>query len=318
MGLAIYPSDASDPESLIMAADAAMYDAKAAGRDNFQFYRPEMDANVRERLSLQEHLRKAIASNEFELHFQPQVDVRSGLIVGMEALLRWNSPELGVIPPTKFIPLAEATGLIVPIGDWVLTTACRQNKAWQDAGLPSVRVCVNASARQFRERTWVERVEKALTESGLEARYLELEVTESLLLHDYPQSLENMENLRRLGVQLSIDDFGTGYSNLSTLKDYPVARLKIDQSFIRDLPDDRDNCAIVAAVISLAQRLDLRVVAEGVETDGQLEFLRRYACDEIQGDRFCQALPAQAASEFLAIRSGNREDIESPAGAKLA
>ena len=239
------------PTTLLANADAAMYRAKEIGRDNFQFYTPELNTKVHEKFLLQEELRNAVARSEFVLHYQPQVDLRTGRVFAVEALVRWKHPKLGMVPPIKFIPMAEETGLIVPIGDWVLREACRQNKAWQDAGLPPMTVSVNVSARQFKEKNLVSRVASALKESGLEARYLELELTESLIMQDVELAVATMKELQGLGVQLSIDDFGTGYSSLSALKTFPVARLKIDKSFIDGLLADENDKAVASAVISL-------------------------------------------------------------------
>ena len=235
IGVANYPNDGTDARTLLANADAAMYRAKQIGRDNFQFYTPDLNIKARERLLLHEELRNAIARNEFVLFYQPQLDLQTGKIFAVEALIRWRHPKLGLISPDNFIPMAEETGLIVPIGDWVLREACRQNKAWQDAGLPHMNVCVNVSARQFNDKTLIANVVDALQESGLEAKYLELEVTESLIMQDGEAATATMKKLRGLGVQLSIDDFGTGYSSLSVLSTFPVGRLKIDKSFITDL-----------------------------------------------------------------------------------
>jgi diguanylate cyclase (GGDEF)-like protein len=228
MGIANYPNDGVDADELMANADAAMYRAKEIGRDNFQFYTPALNTKAHEKFLLQEELRNAVVHSQFVLLYQPQVDPRSGRIFAVEALIRWKHPTLGVVPPIKFIPIAEETGLIVPIGDWVLREACRQNKAWQGAGLPHMNICVNVSARQFKEKNLVARVVHALQDSGLEAKYLELELTESLIMQDVEQAVETMKELQSLGVQLPIDDFGTGYSSLSALKNFPVARLKID------------------------------------------------------------------------------------------
>jgi diguanylate cyclase (GGDEF)-like protein len=292
MGLASYPNDGAEIDTLLMNADAAMYRAKELGRNNYQFYTAEMNAKVHEKLALQEGLRNAIAGSEFLLLYQPQVNLQSGQIFGVEALIRWQHPALGLVAPAKFISLAEESGLIVPIGDWVLRTACKQNKAWQDAGMPPITISVNVSARQFKEKSLVSRVAHALQESGLQARYLELELTESLIMQDLQQAIATMRELQMMGVQLAIDDFGTGYSSLSALKSFPIVRLKIDQSFVRDLSDDEDDKAIVMAVISLGHKLNLKVIAEGVETEQQLMFLRDNDCDEMQGYHFSKPVSA--------------------------
>jgi len=299
IGVASYPQDGQDAETLLLNADVAMYQAKEQGRDAFQFYTPEMNAAARERRILQEGLRHAIAANQFTLHYQPQIDLRTGTIFAVEALVRWNHPELGLVAPSRFIPMAEESGLIVPLGDWVLHEACRQNKAWQDAGMPPISVCVNVSARQFRDKAWVERVARALAETGLAPRYLELELTESLLMHDVSHTVATMRELQAMGVHFSIDDFGTGYSSLSALKSFPVARLKIDQSFVRNLPNDVNERSIATAVISLGQKLHMRVIAEGVETAEQMEFLRSHDCDEVQGYHFSRPVGADAVADLL-------------------
>jgi diguanylate cyclase (GGDEF)-like protein/PAS domain S-box-containing protein len=283
MGLASYPNDGTDGETLLMNADAAMYRAKEMGRNNYQLYTAEMNIKVHDKLRLQEQLRHALANEEFRLVYQPQVDLRTEKIFGVEALLRWDHPTEGPVFPATFIPLAEQTGLIVPIGDWVLHTACGQNKAWQDAGIPPMTMSVNVSARQFLQKDWVGRVAHALAVSGLDAQYLELELTESLIMQDLDGAIATMTELQAMGVRLSIDDFGTGYSSLSALKHFPIVRLKIDQSFVRELPDGEDNRAIARAVISLGRQLNLKVIAEGVETERQLDFLRDNDCHEIQG-----------------------------------
>jgi diguanylate cyclase (GGDEF)-like protein/PAS domain S-box-containing protein len=299
VGIANYPDDGVDADTLMANADAALYRAKEVGRDNFQFYTSEFNTKVQGKFLLQEELRNAVARSEFVLHYQPQVDLRTGRVFALEALVRWQHPKLGTVPPIKFIPMAEETGLIVPIGDWVLHEACRQNKAWQDAGLPLNSVCVNVSARQFREKNLVARVGGALKESGLDANYLELEVTESLIMQDVELAVATMRELRGLGVQLSIDDFGTGYSSLSALKTFPVTRLKIDKSFIDGLLADENDRAVADAVISLGQKLNLRVIAEGVETEAQAAFLRSINCDEMQGYLFSKPLPAQGIEDLL-------------------
>jgi len=299
MGLATFPDDGTDPESLVKNADAAMYQAKALGRDNFQFYTAQMNAEVHERISLQIELRQGITRGQFQLAYQPQIDIQTGRVFAAEALVRWNHPVLGSLPPSRFIPIAEESGLIVPLGDWVLHAACRQNKAWQDAGMPPISVCVNVSARQFKEKNWIQRVRHALEESGLEPRYLELELTESLIMQDAEQAIATMRELQAVGVHFSIDDFGTGYSSLSALKSFPVARLKIDRSFVRNLPHDENDRGIATAVISLGQKLNMRVIAEGVETDAQLEFLTANHCDEIQGFHFSRPVAPEALADLL-------------------
>jgi diguanylate cyclase (GGDEF)-like protein/PAS domain S-box-containing protein len=303
IGIANYPSDGTDAEALLANADAAMYRAKEIGRDNFQFYTPELNTKAHEKFLLQEELRKAVARSEFVLLYQPQVDLRTGRVFAVEALIRWKHPTLGMVPPIKFIPLAEETGLIVPIGNWVMREACRQNKAWQDAGLPHLNVCVNVSARQFKERNLVSHVVGALKDSGMDAKYLELEVTESLIMQDVELAIATMKELRGLGVQISIDDFGTGYSSLSALKTFPVARLKIDKSFVDGLPANENDKAVISAVISLGQKLNLRVIAEGIETEAQAAFLRENNCDEMQGYLFSRPVSPQQIEELLSVTS---------------
>ena len=299
IGIANYPNDGMDADTLLANADAAMYRAKEMGRDNFQFYTPELNTKVHEKFLLQEELRNAVARSEFVLFYQPQVDLRTGRIFAVEALVRWVHPTQGMVLPIKFIAAAEETGLIVPLGDWVLHEACRQNKAWQDAGLPHMNVCVNVSARQFREKNLVERVVHALHESRLDAKYLELEITESLIMQDVERAVKMMHEFEALGVQISIDDFGTGYSSLSALKNFPVARLKIDKSFIDDLTSNENDKAVASAVISLGQKLNLRVIAEGVETEEQIAILRKNNCDEIQGYHFSEPIRSDSIAELL-------------------
>ncbi|MFH1603408.1 MAG: EAL domain-containing protein, partial [Pseudomonadota bacterium] len=292
VGVALYPQDAKDPESLMKYAELAMYRAKESGRNSYQLYTTELQHSVTERLALESKLRRALERGEFSLHYQPQVDLRSNRIFGCEALIRWNQPDLGTVSPAKFIPLAEETGLIVPIGEWVLRTASLQCKAWQNAGLPTITMAVNISARQFREKDLLQVVAKILAESGLDPSQLELEVTESVIMHDAQNVVANLQAFRNMGVKLSVDDFGTGYSSLSYLKRFPVDRLKIDQSFVRDITTDADDVAIAQAVITLGHTMDLRVIAEGVETLEQLAFLRLHHCDEIQGYLFGKPMPA--------------------------
>lgn len=302
IGVALYPSDGEDMLSLIRNAGTAMYRAKEMGHNRYQFYTAEMNTRIHEKLELHEGLRSAIARKEFRLYYQPQVDLRGGRIVGVEALIRWERPGVGMISPAVFIPLAEETGQIVAIGDWVLHAACTQAKAWQRAGLAPIMMSVNVSARQFREGNLVERVQHALAESELEPHYLELELTESLIMQDVGRAIDTMRELQAMGVHLSIDDFGTGYSSLSALKSFPISRLKIDQSFVRDLPDSEDDKVIASAVISLGHELNLRVIAEGVETEAQLAFLREHDCDEMQGFYFSKPTTADEIVRMLDTR----------------
>ncbi|NVM77153.1 diguanylate cyclase (GGDEF)-like protein/PAS domain S-box-containing protein [Duganella sp. SG902] len=297
IGVAVYPNDGDDAETLLMNADAAMYRAKEKGKNNCQFYTREMNASIEEKLVLLEGLRCALDEDQFRLVYQPKVDLRDGRVFGVEALVRWEHPEHGVIGPDRFIPLAEESGLIVALGEWVLRTACRQNRAWQDAGLPPLCVSVNVSPRQFEEHGLVERVRQALDDSGLAPEWLELEVTEGVIMRDLQQAVAKMAQVRAMGVSLSIDDFGTGYSSLSALKSFPISTLKIDKSFVRDLGRSSGDEAIASSIISLAHRLRLRVIAEGVETEQQRSFLRENGCDEMQGYLFSRPLaPAQLAA----------------------
>ncbi len=284
IGVALHPEDGADARTLLKHADSAMYRAKDSGRDNFQFFTRELNTLMTERLEMEGHLRRALERQQFVLAYQPRVDLDSGRIVAAEALLRWRIPKRGTIAPQRFIALAEETGLIVPIGKWVLQTACAQNKAWQDEGLPPIGVSVNVSARQFRQQeNLVQTVAEVLRDTGLEARYLELELTESMVMHDAPQLVAMLDQLKDLGVQIAVDDFGTGYSSLSYLKRFPVDRLKIDRSFVEHIASDPDDATIVRTIIALGHNLGLKVVAEGVESDEQLRFLRSNLCDEAQG-----------------------------------
>ena len=299
IGISVYPDDGENYEVLLKNADTAMYCAKKNGRDNYEFFSATMSTQAVERLSLEGRLRKAVENNELQLYYQPQVLVDTGKVVGMEALLRWPHPEMGMIPPDKFIPLAEETGLIIPIGLWVLEEACRQNKAWQDQGLIAVPVAVNLSAVQFRQHNLLDIVKEALIKSGLKARYLELELTESLLMDCSEFNVTLLTDFRQLGVQLSIDDFGTGYSSLTYLKRFPITKLKIDQSFCMDITRDKDSASITSAIISLGHDMDLSVIAEGVETEAQYNFLQALQCDEIQGYFFSKPVPGDKMEQLL-------------------
>ena len=311
MGVVMYPRDGMDASALLMNADAAMYRAKDLGSNNFQFYARAMNASVEEKLVLLDGLRQAVqatlgdgggaADNGFHLLYQPKVDLKSGRIFGAEALIRWRHPEHGMVPPQRFIALAEESGLIVPIGEWVVRSACRQAQAWREAGLGPIAVSVNVSARQFEEARLADRVAAALVDSGLPPALLELEVTESLLMRDLHKSVATMRELKAMGVSLSIDDFGTGYSSLSALKSFPISRLKIDKSFVSELADNPDDQAIALAVISLGHKLNLKVIAEGVETEQQCRFLRENACDEMQGYLFSRPVPAADIARMVAL-----------------
>lgn len=294
IGIALYPSDTIDADELLKFADSAMYHAKELGRNNYQFYSHKMTASANERLQMETDLRHAIEHNEFLLHYQPLVDSRSGRPTGVEALIRWNDPSGKLIPPLSFIPLAEDTGLIVPIGKWVLETACVQLRQWHDAGHPALTMSVNVATRQFRDVTFVDTVRQAIQESGIPPQSLELEITESILLESSDDTLNTLNKLKQLGVTLAIDDFGTGYSSLSYLKRFPIDRVKIDRSFVRDLAAESDDLAIVRAIIALAQAMRLSVIAEGVETEAQLALLQSEKCHAYQGYLFSKPMDAES------------------------
>ena len=299
LGASFYPQDGADGETLLKNADAAMYRAKELGRNTFQFYGKEINARVSERLGMESSLRRAIERNELILRYQPQINLTTGRIFGAEALIRWRHPKLGTVPPERFIPLAEETGLIDSIGEWVLRTACAQNKAWQDARLPKIVVSVNLSARQFRQKGFAESISRVLRETGLASRYLGLELTEGLVMHDTAAGVPILENLKKMGVNLSIDDFGTGYSSLSYLKRFPIDELKIDQSFVRDVMIDPNDATIAKAIIALALELNLKVTAEGVETEKHIAFLQQHRCDQAQGFYFSRPLPSHEFGALL-------------------
>jgi diguanylate cyclase (GGDEF)-like protein/PAS domain S-box-containing protein len=300
LGISMFPADGGDAETLLKNADAAMYRAKDSGRNALQFFTPELNARLTERVEMERRLRGAVERSHLLVHYQPRVDLASGQIVGAEALLRWQAPGEPLIPPSRFIPLAEETGLIVEIGRFVLRTACEQAVRWQEAGLAPIVVSVNVSPRQFRHDNFVDTVASTLRDTGLAPQYLELEITESMVMKDAPRLIHMLGELRALGVQISVDDFGTGYSSLSYLKRFPVNRLKIDRSFIADVTTDRQDAAIVHTIITLGHNLGLKVVAEGVERTDQLEFLRQNGCDEMQGYCFSPAVPADALGALLA------------------
>ncbi len=283
IGIAIYPVDGDAPHLLLKNADIAMYQAKEQGRNAFQFFSREMNYKAEERLLLDNSLRRALERQEFFVHYQPQMDLLTGRLIGMEALVRWQHPEMGMVTPEKFIPLAEDSGLIIPIGEWVLKTACRQNKAWQEMGFGPLRVAVNLSGRQFKQERLVESVAAILNETGLAPSLLELEITESIIMRNAEETIVTLRRLKEMGISLAIDDFGTGYSSLSYLKHFPIDRLKIDRSFVLDITTDPDDAAIAEAIISMAHSLKLKVTAEGVEQQEQLRFLAQRNCDEMQG-----------------------------------
>lgn len=299
IGISLYPTDGSDLETLVKQADTAMYYAKEQGRNNYQFFMAGLNIKANDRLSTENSLRKALARGEFILHYQPQVDIESGSIVGLEALIRWNSAAQGIVPPFSFIPIAEDTGLIVPIGEWVLRTACAQNKAWQEQGYPHLRMAVNVSARQFREPKFIKLVAKILQETGLDPKWLELEITESIAMENGEASVEMLSLFKNLGVRISIDDFGTGFSSLNYLRRMPIDTLKIDQSFIQDISTGENGEEVVTAIIQLAKNLRLKVIAEGVETNSQRSFLKNKRCDEMQGFLFSKAVTPEEVEKLF-------------------
>ncbi|WP_299198523.1 bifunctional diguanylate cyclase/phosphodiesterase [uncultured Amphritea sp.] len=299
IGISVYPDDGCDAESVMQNADTAMFHAKKNGRNNYQYFQAEMNIQAVHRRAIESSLRRALTENEFLLHFQPQINLASGAMVGAEVLIRWQDPELGLLYPDQFVPIAEECGLIVPIGNWVLREACQQVQEWLNAGLCAVPVAVNISAAEFRNKGFLAGITRILQETGLDPGYLELELTESILMQDVSTAVSLLEALKEMGVRLAIDDFGTGYSSLSYLKRFPISTLKIDQSFVHDIVTDMDDATIVMAVIGMGRNLKLRVIAEGVETDEQLAFLRSHQCDEAQGFHFSQALSVTEFSRLI-------------------
>jgi diguanylate cyclase (GGDEF)-like protein len=299
IGISTYPQDGLDEQTLTKNADIAMYQAKEEGKNNFQFYSEKLNANSLERLTLESSLRHALERNEFRLHYQAKRDMRTGRITGMEALLRWEHPDLGTVAPMRFIPVAEETGLIVPIGKWVLRTACLQSVAWQTQGLPPLSIAVNLTAGQFCHEHLLQDIGSILRATGMPAHLLELEITESLLIHDVEDTLRILTGLRALGARIAIDDFGTGYSSLATLQRFPLDTIKIDRSFIRDITGATEHTGLTEAIIAMGKSLSLTVVAQGVETKEQAEFLRTHACDELQGFYFKRPLPADQFTQLL-------------------
>lgn len=302
-------NDRKSVDQLLQQAHIALYEAKQQGRSQYQYYSPEINAQLQERLTLENELHGALGRNEMLVYYQPLVDLHSGQITAMEALVRWQHPTLGLVSPAKFIPIAEANGLIVPIGEWVLRTACTQNRAWQQAGFTSIRISVNLSARQFEQPYLVEIVCQILEETGLQASCLELEVTESFLMADMERSVKTLKQLRQLGIWLALDDFGTGYSSLNYLKRFPVNMLKIDQSFVQDVMSNPDSAAVTDAIIALAKSLRLKITAEGVETQEQLDYLKMQGCHEGQGYYFSCPMPAEIIAQMLQKSSQHMETI---------
>jgi diguanylate cyclase (GGDEF)-like protein len=299
IGIVTYPDDGMEVQTLLKNADVAMYHAKAAGRNNYQFFKADMNFRAAERQSVEEGLRAALEREEFMLYYQPKVNLETGWIVGAEALIRWRHPDRGLVPPAQFIPIAEECGFVVPMGRWVLREACRQARIWQQGGLPALRIAVNISAVELRAKDFVAQVRAILSQTKFEPRDLELEITETFLMQDTQSTLAVLKDLKALGVHLALDDFGTGYSSLSYLKRFPIDTLKIDQSFVRDIATDEDDASIVSAVIGMGKSLHMRVVAEGVETREQLEFLQKHNCPFGQGYLFSPPLRAWEFEQLL-------------------
>lgn len=303
IGISIYPNDGESLDVLLRNSDIAMNRAKELGKNNYQFYKNDMNSRSFENLIIENKLHTALEKNEFEVYYQPQIDLNTGEIIGMEALLRWNNDELGFISPAKFIPIAEEVGLIIPIGEWVLYSACKQNKLWQENGIKPIRVAVNISARQFQEYDFVEKVKNILERTKLDPKYLEIEITESIAIKSVDFTIKTLEKLKEMGIKVSIDDFGTGFSSLGYLKNFKIDTLKIDCSFVRDIGLDSDNESIIKAIIMLAKNLRLNVIAEGVETEQQMIFLKEEKCNESQGYLFSRPLCAKDFEQFLLQRS---------------
>jgi diguanylate cyclase (GGDEF)-like protein len=299
VGISIYPDDGAEAEALIQNADNAMYHAKEHGSNNYRFFKEEMNVKAIRRQSLEASLRRALERHEFEMHYQPKISLKSGQITGVEALLRWRHPEKELIPPIEFIPIAESCGLIVPIGRWVLREACIQAKKWQDKASSEIRVAVNISSVEFRDKNFLANLRATLNQTGLEPRHLELELTESVLMQHVESTAFVLGELRAMGVHLAVDDFGTGYSSLSYLSQFPINSLKIDQSFVRRIISERDDAPIISAVINMGRSLMQRVIAEGVETREQVAFLQSRDCDEAQGYYFSYPLVANQVAKLI-------------------
>jgi diguanylate cyclase (GGDEF)-like protein len=299
IGISVYPRDGEDEQTLMKKADMAMYFAKEEGKNNFQFYSQNTQSQAFERLSIETNLRKALERNELYLEYQAKLDFKTGVITGVEALLRWKNPLLGLVTPTQFIPVAEETGMIVPIGRWVMKTVCTQNVAWQSQCLPPVRVAVNLSLRQLMDDKLLEDIKAALDDSGMAPNLLELEITESMVMYKPERLIEVLTKIKNMGVRLALDDFGTGYSSLAQIKQFPIDTLKVDRSFIRNLSQNSEHKAIIEAIIAMGKTLSLNVVAEGVETMAQDEFLREHVCDEMQGFYFSKPVAPDQFTDLL-------------------
>jgi diguanylate cyclase (GGDEF)-like protein len=309
IGIAVFPTDATGGEELLRNAGAAVYSARNQGRNTYQFFAADLNTRLHDRLALEHDLRHALDRGEILLHYQPQIDVQSGQMTGVEALLRWQHPQRGFVSPAEFVPIAEASGLIVPIGEWVLRSACAQNQAWQAAGLPPLKMAVNLSARQFQQHNMVEMVRRVLDETGHDPALLELEVTESAVMDDLDRTIAMLEQLRGMGIAIALDDFGTGYSSLNYLQTLPIDTVKIDRSFMRDVTSNTDNAAIANAIITLAHRLRLDVLAEGVETAAQVDYLKTQSCDQLQGYFFSRPVPAEQLALLLHEQSNAQQPI---------
>jgi EAL domain-containing protein (putative c-di-GMP-specific phosphodiesterase class I) len=304
IGISIFPHDASDRDTLLKNAEAAMYRAKELGENSYEHYTPGMNQKALEVLTIEYRLHKALKQKEFLLYYQPLIELETGVIMGAEALIRWKHPELGMVSPAQFIPIAEENGLIIPIGDWVIKTACEHVKIWHGKGFRNLRVSVNLSARQFQQHNLTEKINAALNQAGLEPKYLELEITESLSMKNAELTIHTLKELKKMGVYIALDDFGTGYSSLNYLKRFPIDTLKIDQSFIRDIAAHTEDDTIVGIVIDMAHSMKLKALAEGVENEKQLAFLRKNKCDRLQGYLFSPPLPVDQFEELLRKTAG--------------
>jgi EAL domain-containing protein (putative c-di-GMP-specific phosphodiesterase class I) len=308
IGIALYPNDGSTSEQLLKNADTAMYQVKSHGKNAYQFFTPEMNIKIQDRLHKETKLRRALERQEFVLHYQPRIGLPTGQIIGMEALIRWQPEGQHLIYPLDFIPILEESGMIVSVGEWVLRTACQQNKRWQEQGLGELMIAINISARQFFQQNLIEKIEQILKETDMSPSYLIIELTESIIMHDVEAAIVQLQKLKEMGIHLAIDDFGTGYSSLNYLKRFPVDELKIDKSFINGLLIEKNDASIVMAIIALAHSLEMKVVAEGVEDGNQLNFLMAQKCEEIQGYYFSRPLDRVAFEEL--VRSGNIRKIQ--------